>query len=421
MKRRMLILILCSLQPTISLAGICTDNGNGTMTDSSTKLVWLKNSSCNGQMNWYDAAKWLSGLASGACSLSDGSQAGDWRLPSIDELKSLIRGPGLPAWIFDFDWNDDPNGAQPYQWFTSQGFTAVQSGNYWSSSNGYDNPDDAWLVSMDYGYVSYNPKYVYYYTWPVRGEKWCYASIAGFVSDAATVAPLADAAVTIGPQTVQTSSTGGYDLANIWPDVYLLNVTKIGYEPQTIVVNPTICEQIWKNFDMKPLIPVTVTFSGTGGGTVSDAAAGISCDSTCQKHIVWNTPLNLIASPYQYSIFTGMSGAGCSGMTACALTVLAPVTVSANFDFDTAHSVWADGPPQVYYSSLLVAFDDVAGGVVRTWGATLTETLILRRPVAIKLLGGHNADYSAQTGETTLKGSLTIEQGSLVVDRVIIK
>lgn len=72
------------------------------MTDTGTGLVWLKNANCtdtvggvakpDGYLNWNDAATWSNGLSSGACGLSDGSHAGDWRVPTIDELKFLICG-----------------------------------------------------------------------------------------------------------------------------------------------------------------------------------------------------------------------------------------------------------------------------------------------------------------------------------------
>ena len=166
---------------------------------------------------------------------------------------------------------------------------------------------------------------------------------------------------------------------------------------------------------------VTIQFTGTGGGTVSDAAASISCGSACQKDIVWNTLLTLTAAPLPYSLFTGWIGAGCSGTAVCAFTVLAPTTVAANFDFDKAHSVRADGPPPVSYPSPLGAFNDVASGMIQAWGATFAETPTLNRPVAVKLLGGQNADYSAQTGVTTLQGKLTIGKGSLVLDRLVIR
>ena len=185
MKLRLLIFILslCSFLPSVvSAADRFTDLGNGTMTDTSTGLAWLKNANCtesaggiaktNGYLNWYDAAAWSNGLASGACGLTDGSQAGDWRVPTINELKSLICGPGAPAWQYDgCNGNTfNPNGTYPYQWLTSQGFTTVQASGYWSSILGFVGTDTAWGVDMKDGYVAVYNIGGQEYVWPVRGD-----------------------------------------------------------------------------------------------------------------------------------------------------------------------------------------------------------------------------------------------------------
>ncbi len=62
---------------------------NGTVTDPATNLVWLKNANCFGSVTSFNTA-WAKAkaLATGACGLSDGSAAGDWRLPTSNELVS---------------------------------------------------------------------------------------------------------------------------------------------------------------------------------------------------------------------------------------------------------------------------------------------------------------------------------------------
>jgi len=78
-----------------------TDNGDGTVTDNLTGLIWLKNANCDGGKNWENALTWCNALASGSCGLSDGSSVGDWRLPNINEFSSLfdpiLEPPYLPA------------------------------------------------------------------------------------------------------------------------------------------------------------------------------------------------------------------------------------------------------------------------------------------------------------------------------------
>lgn len=124
-----------------------TDNANGTVTDELTGLVWLKNANCDGAKQWAAAVTWAAALASGSCGLTDGSVAGQWRLPTIKELSSLVHSgfydPAVP-------------------------FTGVQSTFYWSSTTYAPNPSRAWLVYLYDGIVYSGDKPGTSYVWPVR-------------------------------------------------------------------------------------------------------------------------------------------------------------------------------------------------------------------------------------------------------------
>lgn len=138
-----------------------TDNSDGTVTDNLTGLIWLKNADCFGPRTWAQALTDANGLASGSCGLSDGSSAGDWRLPNVRELQSLVHyGYYDPA---------VPNTAGTGKWSPSDPFISVQTGYYWSGSTYVNNPTIAWIVVMSVGYVSNNGKTSSYYVWPVRG------------------------------------------------------------------------------------------------------------------------------------------------------------------------------------------------------------------------------------------------------------
>ena len=128
-----------------------TDNGNGTVTDSLTGLIWLKNANCF-DGGWTDALKGVGSLANGQCGLTDGSAAGKWRLPNVDELRSLLNAgrPNMSAWL------------------NTQGFSGVQTGHYWSSTTYAPSIVDAWYVNMQDGHVLWSHKTNDYYVWPVR-------------------------------------------------------------------------------------------------------------------------------------------------------------------------------------------------------------------------------------------------------------
>ncbi|MEI6305668.1 MAG: DUF1566 domain-containing protein, partial [Deltaproteobacteria bacterium] len=66
------------------------NNADGTVTDHLTGLVWLKNAGCFNVSNWSTALTAANQLANGACGLTDGSSAGQWRMPNVNELESLI-------------------------------------------------------------------------------------------------------------------------------------------------------------------------------------------------------------------------------------------------------------------------------------------------------------------------------------------
>jgi hypothetical protein len=132
-----------------------TDNSDGTVTDTCTKLIWLKNASCDGPKNWDGAKAFASSLQNENCGLSDGSSAGDWRLPRIRELQSLIDysqyNPALPS--------DHP-------------FLDEQLNHYWSATS-YTNAKTthAWAVYfLDGDVVAGIDKNGIYYVWPVRSR-----------------------------------------------------------------------------------------------------------------------------------------------------------------------------------------------------------------------------------------------------------
>ncbi len=139
-----------------------TDNGDGTVTDNMTALIWLKNANCYGTQTWTNAISSANGLNSGECGLSDGSVAGDWRLPNVKELHSLI----------DFSYYSPAlsNAAGTGQWSEGDAFSGVQSSYYWSSTTYPKYNYNAWYVHLNIGSVQIGGKTTSdNVVWPVRG------------------------------------------------------------------------------------------------------------------------------------------------------------------------------------------------------------------------------------------------------------
>ena len=132
-----------------------TDHGDGTVTDQLTGLIWLKQANCFTPQPWANALSAANNLASGSCGLMDGSQVGDWRLPNVKELLSLISygqfAPALPA-------------GHPFA-------GVLQFSDYWSSTTRPDNQNLAWYVSLTAGEAAAADKVSTFSlrVWPVRG------------------------------------------------------------------------------------------------------------------------------------------------------------------------------------------------------------------------------------------------------------
>jgi hypothetical protein len=131
------------------------DVGDGTVRDRLTGLIWLKDANCFGLKLWGQAVLDSNGLEDGLCGLTDDSSGGDWRLPNVNELLSMVdRSQDSPALPVDHL------------------FTNVQSSFYWSSTTAKYNTAYAWYVYIGDGYSDFDDKAtVTSYVWPVRGGK----------------------------------------------------------------------------------------------------------------------------------------------------------------------------------------------------------------------------------------------------------
>jgi hypothetical protein len=157
------------------------DNGNGTVTDARTGLVWLKNANPRqspvnnqyGYTNWDEANNYCSSLSSGMAGLTDGSTAGRWRLPTQSELEGLGTDPPTAYCLYGSCCSYGPCDPCPVAW-TPPGapFTNVQLPyGYWSSTRYGARALNPFFVNMSEGSIHYSDfsGYNEAYVWPVRG------------------------------------------------------------------------------------------------------------------------------------------------------------------------------------------------------------------------------------------------------------
>jgi hypothetical protein len=132
-----------------------TDNGDGTMTDNLTGLMWLKDGGCMKKKKWTDSLNAVTDFNNNPANyncMEYTATYSDWRLPNVNELASLIH------------YGDSDSAA----WLNSEGFIGVNTSYYWSSTTRQLNPSHAWLIKMSGGKKLADRKAYKYYVLPVR-------------------------------------------------------------------------------------------------------------------------------------------------------------------------------------------------------------------------------------------------------------
>jgi Protein of unknown function (DUF1566) len=148
----------CTCSGTMNGTRWC-DNQDGTVTDLTTCLVWLKDASWGGRYPlWVSvqsnttAHDRAAQLKDGVGGLSDGSVEGDWRLATRNELHGLA------------------NGTEFVRSGSMRAFTGVKPSYYFSSTPCESEQDCAWTVYMLNGDVTGYYKALPGYVWPVRSD-----------------------------------------------------------------------------------------------------------------------------------------------------------------------------------------------------------------------------------------------------------
>jgi hypothetical protein len=184
-----------SISPTATDQGVAwpnprfTINGDGTVTDNLTGLIWLQQGNCisqntgvdtddtanDGLVTWQHALDFIDGLNAGtiACgdTSADGSNQSDWRLPNINELLSVLDYNHFGYALSDTEGTSQFSDGDP---FLNMGVGHVGANYYWywTSTTYAGNADQAWKVHPNSLRAEPGDKtgtVPYSYAWAVRG------------------------------------------------------------------------------------------------------------------------------------------------------------------------------------------------------------------------------------------------------------
>jgi len=118
------------------------DNGNGTIRDNLTGLLWTKDAGCMGDTTWEETQEGASTIGDGDCGLTDGSEPGNWAVANINVLKSLVD-----------HGNNSPALAAGHPFAGIEPTTAL-----WSSTTADSDSTHAFILDLENGEVIINPK-----------------------------------------------------------------------------------------------------------------------------------------------------------------------------------------------------------------------------------------------------------------------
>lgn len=121
------------------------ENERSVYVDSNNGLMWVRNGNiAKKRLNWLDAIAWVKQLDYGGYN--------DWRMPTIDELKTFSKNGG--------------RGASKH--YNANGFNNLNPTYYWTSDSDTSDTNKAFCVYMDLGAVDPYGKYNKVNVFPVR-------------------------------------------------------------------------------------------------------------------------------------------------------------------------------------------------------------------------------------------------------------
>jgi hypothetical protein len=361
-------------------------NGDGTVTDNNTGLMWQKCSAgqdattCSGSgstYNWYMARGvrnfTYNPLNKNICGSLELGGHNDWRLPTKKELITIVDYSKAPA-------------------FNSTVFpkTGIDPG-YWSFTPDVSNPVNAWSVEFGNGDVGNDQAgSEKNYVRCVRGGQTTQTLI-----DNVDYATVTDARTGLEWQKAQQHSMAWSEALSICNNLNLAghadwrlpNIKELESLTDDSRYDPAI------NTDFFPNATSTVFFSST--------------TYAAQPNMARFVYFKVGYVAYQFKTF--------SADVRC-------VRGGASGGIDNFVRLMHEGSPPVGYATLQDAFSAAADGDrIQAMATVFTEPLTLEANIDVRLQGGFNDAFTRDYGFTILNGSLMISLGKLRIENLVIK
>jgi|GEM_PF-5512599 len=373
------------------------DNGNGTVTDTTTGLMWQQATGNNGApMTWKAALAYCASL----------SLAGyaDWRLPNIKELDSLA----------DLSRNNPA--------IDTNVFLDTKLDKYWSSSTSASFARNAWRVDFSNGTGTHLSKSDSYYVRAVRSGG--ILTISGSVK---TSSGTAISGVNMTPSTgsaVTTNTSGVYTLtvSSGWSGT--VTPSKPGYTFTSKTYSNVTSNQTAQNYTGTPA-PTSYTITGTvtSGGI---AMSGVTITPSSGSAVTTNT-----SGVYTLTVSSGWSGTvtpskpgytfsppsiSYTGVTAnmtsqdyspppYTSTLVFGSYGSGNGQFITPYDVAVDSSGNIYVSDMYnnrVQKFDSSGNYVSQFGTSGTGNGLFNAPRGIAIDSSNNI-YVAESDNNRIQ------------------
>jgi sugar lactone lactonase YvrE len=161
---------------------------------------------------------------------------------------------------------------------------------------------------------------------------------------------------------------------------------------------------------------LSVSKTGTGTGAIASTSPGISCGTTCSASFASGTSVTLTATPDSGSTFTGWGGA-CTGTGNCVVALGSSQSVTATFTANTCSYALGNNTMAVGASGSSGTINVTAiSAACVGWAATSNASWITISTIAASTVSGSVAyTVAANTSSTSRTGTLTIAGKTLTI------